>query len=76
MVRQALGPVLLGSAAGLAGAIALGRLMEDLLFGISGSDPLTLVLVAAVLGAVALAASYVPAVRASRLDPVKAMRYD
>jgi len=76
MVRQALGPVLWGSAAGLAGAIALGRLMEDLLFEISGSDPLTLVLVAMVLGAVALAASYVPAVRASRMDPVKALRFD
>lgn len=76
MVRQALGPVLLGTVIGLVGALAIGRLMEQILFQVSARDPLTLGLVAVVLGLVALSASYVPAARASRLDPVKALRYD
>ena len=59
---------------GLAGAFALGRVMSGLLFGISGTDPLTLTLVALLFGVVALVASYVPALRASTLDPVQALR--
>ena len=74
MVRQALVPVALGAMLGLAGAIALGRVMTGLLFGVSGTDPITIVSVAAVFGLVAVFASYVPAFRASRLDPVQALR--
>ena len=74
MVRQALVPVALGAAVGLVGAVALGKVMTGLLFGISGTDPVTLVSVAALFGAVAVVASYLPALRASRLDPVQALR--
>ncbi len=76
MVRQALVPVGLGAVAGLAGAVALGRVMSSLLFEVSGSDPATLVAVTVVLASIALLASYIPARRASRLDPVKALRYE
>jgi putative ABC transport system permease protein len=74
MIRQALIPVVAGAAVGLAAAIALGRVMSGLLFQVNGSDPLTLVIVTLVLVAIALFASYVPALRASRLDPVNALR--
>ena len=74
MVRQALVPVAVGGVVGLAGAMALGRVMTGLLFGVSGTDPITLVAVAALFGLVAVVASYVPALRASRLDPVQALR--
>jgi putative ABC transport system permease protein len=76
MVRQVLIPVGLGALAGLAGSIALGRLLSGLLFQVSPGDPLTLATVATVLVGIALAASYVPARRASRLDPVSALRSD
>lgn len=76
MVRQALVPVMLGGLVGLVGAVAVGRLMEGLLFEVGASDPLTLGTVAALLMSVALLASYVPALRASRLDAVAALRDD
>ena len=66
----------LGAVVGLGGALALSRLMSGLLFGISGSDPLTITAVAILFGGVALVASYVPARRASRLDPVEALRIE
>ena len=74
MVRQAMLPVALGAVAGVAGALALGRVMGGILFEVRGSDPLTLAAAVALLVTVALAASYVPARRASRLDPVAALR--
>ena len=76
VVGQAMVPVVLGSIAGLVGAIVLGRVMSRMLFEIGGSDPLTIALVATLLILVALGASWVPALRASRLDPVIAMRTD
>jgi predicted permease len=63
-----------GLAAGLAGALLLTRLMETLLFGVRPIDPATLVGVAALITAVAAAASLVPAVRATRVDPMVALR--
>jgi putative ABC transport system permease protein len=69
-------PTLVGIAAGTIAALASARLMEALVFGVSASDPLTLAFVAAVLALVALMASLVPAYRAIRLDPVKALRAD
>ena len=57
-------------------AVALGRVMTGLLFGVSGTDPITLAAVVALFGCVALFASYLPAQRASRLDPVQALRSD
>ena len=70
------GAILAGSgiAIGLLGAFGLTRLMEAMLFGVSATDPMTFVLVAAVLGGVAMLASYLPARRAARTDPVEALR--
>ena len=67
---------LIGGALGLAGAIALGRASEALLFGVSGYDPLVLMGAVAVLSAVVLGAAYLPARRASRVAPMEALRYD
>jgi ABC-type antimicrobial peptide transport system permease subunit len=71
---QTLTVTLVGVGAGLAGALALRRLVESMLFGVSAGDPATLIAVAALLGAVALAAGYVPARRAARVDPSVALR--
>jgi predicted permease len=65
---------LIGLAAGLAGALMLTRLMKALLFEVSPNDPATLAGVAALVAAVATAASLVPAVRATRVDPIVALR--
>lgn len=67
---------LLGIAVGIAAALALTRLMESLLFGVSATDPLTFTAVALLLTLVALAASYIPARRATRVDPMMALRHD
>jgi predicted permease len=66
----------LGLALGLIAALVLTRLMASLLFGVSPSDPITLGLVALILALVALAACYIPARRAARVDPVIALRYE
>ncbi|HEV8145684.1 MAG TPA: FtsX-like permease family protein, partial [Bryobacteraceae bacterium] len=72
--RQGLVLTVAGIVSGLAGAFALTRLMASLLFGVSTSDAVTFSSVAVLLGAVALAASYVPAQRATRVDPMVALR--
>ncbi|HSG46799.1 MAG TPA: FtsX-like permease family protein, partial [Longimicrobiales bacterium] len=76
VLKQAGGLAALGVFVGLAAAAALTRLMASLLFGVSALDPLTFGSVAAGLAAVALVASWVPAYRASRVDPVVALRMD
>ena len=63
-----------GIALGLAGAVAGGRLLQDLLFGVTPLDPQTFVAVALLFGLVATAASYLPARRATRVDPMVALR--
>ena len=64
----------IGLAAGLAGALALTRLMETLLFEVRPTDPATLASVAAVITFVAIIACLVPALRATRVDPIAALR--
>jgi ABC-type antimicrobial peptide transport system permease subunit len=73
---QGMTPVLAGLAAGVAVALALGRLLESLLFQVSAKDPMTVAAVAVVLLGVAAAACGIPAHRASRLDPVTALRFE
>ena len=67
---------MMGLALGLAAALVMTRVLSGLLFGVSTSDPTTFAAVAVFLGAVALAASYIPARRATRLAPVTALRHD
>ena len=67
-------PVVVGVALGLAGAVGLTRLLETMLFGVTSFDTLTFAGAAAVLTAVALAATVIPAYRAARIDPVRALR--
>jgi predicted permease len=74
VIRQGMAPVLTGLLAGITAAILVGRLISSLLFGVAPYDPLTLVAVAAIVTLVALAACYIPARRATRVDPVEALR--
>jgi len=67
---------LIGGALGLATAVAIGQTAGSLLFEITGYDPTVLVLSTAILALVTLVAGYLPALRASRIDPMKALRYE
>ena len=74
VVRQGLVLIGAGLGLGLVGAVALTRVMQTLLFGVTPTDPLTYVGVATLLLGAAMAASYLPARRATRVDPVIALR--
>ncbi|MBA3521281.1 MAG: FtsX-like permease family protein [Gemmatimonadales bacterium] len=65
-----------GIGLGLVGALGLTHLLSSLLFGVSARDPGTLAVIAAILGGVAVAASYIPARRAARVDPMVVLRSD
>jgi len=76
ILKQGLRTALLGIGIGLVAALGLTQLMKSLLFGIGATDPLTFISVAATLLFVALAASYLPARRAMRVDPLVALKYE
>ena len=76
VVRQALGLALAGAGLGLAGAFGLTRLLSGLLYSVRPTDPLTLALVTLVLLAVSALAGYIPARRATKIDPIVALRYE
>ena len=77
MVLKQVGTMaLIGGVIGLAAAIALGRVAESVLFGMSGRDPVVIGAAVAVLAGVVVAGSWLPARRASRIAPTVALRYE
>jgi putative ABC transport system permease protein len=76
VVRQGMLLALAGAVIGIAGALVLSRLMTSLLYGVAPTDPITFAAVSILLVIVALAASYIPARRATRVDPMVALRHE
>jgi putative ABC transport system permease protein len=76
VVVEGMKPALLGAAIGAAGALALGRFLSSLIYDVRPSDPITFLAVAILLAAVALLACVIPAYRATKVDPMVALRYE
>jgi len=76
VLRQGMLTTAVGLAIGIAGALVLTRAMQSMLFGISPTDPIALLAVALLLGLAALLASYLPARRATKVDPIVALRHE
>jgi predicted permease len=76
VLRQGFSLALFGTALGVGGAWALTRLMKSFLFGVSATDTLTFAVIALLLAGVALLACYLPACRATKVDPMVALRYE
>jgi ABC-type antimicrobial peptide transport system permease subunit len=76
IIKQGMAVTAVGVAAGVAGAMALTRFMSSMLYGVSAADPLIIVLVSLSLASIALLACAVPALRAARVDPIVALRYE
>jgi putative ABC transport system permease protein len=76
VVRQSMILVTVGAVIGLGGAVALTRVMSSMLYGVTATDARAFLIPPLVLGAVAFLASYLPARRAARVDPMIALRYE
>jgi len=76
VVFEGMKPAMLGVAIGVAGALALGRVLSGLMFEVKPTDPLTFLAVTVLLSAIALLASIIPAYRATKVDPMVALRYE
>jgi len=76
VMREVFMLVTAGMILGLAAAWGLGRLVGAQLYGVTPNDPVTIALAAGILAAVSLAAGYIPAIRATRVNPVLALRYE
>jgi putative ABC transport system permease protein len=76
VLRQVVWLSAAGIAIGLGLMLAAGRVLQQLLYGVRPADPLTIAGVAVLLGTVAIAAAWAPAFRASRVDPIEALRYE
>jgi putative ABC transport system permease protein len=76
VLTKAVGLIIAGAIAGITVALAVARFLASFLYGVKAGDPITLLSVAALLTAVALVACYVPARRATRVDPLVALRYE
>jgi putative ABC transport system permease protein len=74
VVVDGMKPILLGVVIGFAAALALGRVVSSLLYGVHATDPLTFAMVALLLITVGLLATVVPAYRASRVEPIRTLR--
>jgi ABC-type antimicrobial peptide transport system permease subunit len=76
VLRQVAGMTIIGAAIGAGAAYAIGRGAASLLFEMKGHDPVVMAGSAVLLAMVALAAGYIPALRASRVDPMQCLRYE
>ena len=76
VMKQAVSLTLIGLTIGLAGAFAISRALSSLLFKVSATDPATFAVISLILAGVALGASFVPARRATKVDPMVALRYE
>jgi putative ABC transport system permease protein len=76
VVFEGMKPTLLGVAVGTAGALALGRVLSSLIYEVKPTDPVTFLAVTALLAGIALLATIIPAYRATKVDPMVALRYE